>query len=68
MQKRSYSNPLMGAGIQITGKNQLLNKSQGLQAFKSKREEQGKPQNMKSVLAEQRRKFLQQKADEEKAV
>lgn len=64
--RRCYSNPLMGAGIQITGTNQLLIKSDEMR-FKAKRDEDNrKPINMKQLLAEQRRKFLAQQEEDRK--
>ena len=64
--RRSYSNPLMGAGIQITGTSQLLTKSDEMRFASRHAEENRKPINMKQLLMEQRRKFLAQQENEKK--
>jgi len=56
--QRSRSDPLMGMGLQLQGNNSLINKSTKLGALASKKE-QTTPMNMKQLLAEQRRKFLE---------
>ena len=62
--RRSHSNPLHGAQIEITGSGMLRQKSGEIQSFRKKREEEAKPVNIRNLVKEQRRKFLAQCEEE----